>query len=113
MNAAFLLIALGFGYKIFAEATEKSKKSLKQLGRFVGVTIMIISIIGIACTVACAAKCAKKDCEGNKECGIHAYGKCGSAHEKKSFDGSMGKKMMCPITGKLLEKDSETSEELK
>ena len=36
MQLAFLLIALGFGFKVFAEATSNPKKRIKQIGQFVG-----------------------------------------------------------------------------
>ena len=44
MQLAFLLIALGFGYKIFVEATSQGKKRVKQIGQFVGGFIMLIAL---------------------------------------------------------------------
>ena len=58
MDTALLLIALGFGFKIFAEASANNKKQLKQLGRAVGVAIMIVSAAGASCTTYMTAKCA-------------------------------------------------------
>ena len=45
MRTALLLIALGFGFKIFAEASTNAKKSVKQVGRFVGIVIMLVSFL--------------------------------------------------------------------
>ena len=44
MQLAFLLIALGFGYKIFVEATGQGKKRVKQIGQFIGGFIMLIAL---------------------------------------------------------------------
>lgn len=46
MKTALFLIALGFGYKVFAEATANGKKSLRQIGRLIGAFTMIVSLLG-------------------------------------------------------------------
>ncbi len=88
MQTALLLIALGFGFKIFAEASSNAKKSVRQLGRAVGGIIMIVSLLGTLCTVYYTIQCAKG----------------GFAYSHPMMGGKMwgmgGK--MCPITGKPL-----------
>ena len=78
MQLAFLLIALGFGYKVFVEATSNPKKRVKQIGQFVGGFIMIVAL---ASSLAIVTYMAKYGCAGGK-------------------DGMWGK--MCPFTGKPL-----------
>ena len=56
IGIAILLLALGFGYKIFADATESSKKGLQILGRSIGLFIMIASVGAMVCTAACMSK---------------------------------------------------------
>lgn len=92
MDTALLLIALGFGFKIFAEASSNNKKQLKQLGRAVGVVIMIVSAAGAACTTYTTATCAYS-CQIGK-CDMHG-GKFGHKFGK----GFMGK-TDCPFAGK-------------
>ena len=53
MKIGLLLIALGFGYKIFAEATVNPKKTLKKLGRVVGIIMMVLSLGATACMLWC------------------------------------------------------------
>lgn len=79
MQSALLLIALGFGYKIFAEASANNKKRVKQLGQLVGSVIMIISFLGTLCAVSYAIQYRKMNCPIGK--------------------GWMGGGKMCPITG--------------
>ncbi|MBI4372130.1 MAG: hypothetical protein HY585_00185 [Candidatus Omnitrophica bacterium] len=86
MQTALLLIALGFGFKIFAEASANAKRSVRQLGRIVGGFIMIFSLLGALCTVYYSVQCAK---------GGYSY----SPMMGKMW--GMGGKM-CPITGKPL-----------
>ena len=59
MHSGLLLIALGFGYKIFAEASVNPKKSMKKLGRLVGIVIMAVSFLGTLCAVSCAVRYGK------------------------------------------------------
>ena len=92
MDTALLLVALGFGFKIFAEASANNKKQLKQLGRTVGVAIMIISAAGAACTTYMAAKCVYSFQLGN--CDMH-----GARFGHGFGKGFMGK-MDCPFSGK-------------
>ncbi len=84
MQTAFLLIALGFGFKIFAEASANAKKSVRQLGRLVGIVIMLVSFLGTLCGITCAVR----------------YGKmyCPFGGKTSMWGGSK----MCPITGKSL-----------
>lgn len=51
MNTALLLIALGFGFKIFAEAGKSGEKSVKSLGRMVGGFIMFVALMGTVFTL--------------------------------------------------------------
>ena len=83
MQTALLLIALGFGFKIFAEASANAKKSVKQLGRLVGIVIMVVSFVGTLCTVWYTISCGKM------------YGPMGG----KYWMGGHGMKKWCPITG--------------
>lgn len=50
MKVGLLLIALGFGYKIFAEA-RKEAGFVKRLGQLVGVVMMVTSLIGTVCVI--------------------------------------------------------------
>jgi hypothetical protein len=77
MQLALLLIALGFGYKIFVEAAGQGKKRIKQIGQLVGGFIMLIAL---ASSLALVAYTAKYGCPDGK--------------------GGWGK--MCPFTGKPL-----------
>ena len=58
-GSGLTLIALGIGFKVYAEASANQKKSLKQLGRLVGGFIMIVSFIGSVCMISCAVKAGK------------------------------------------------------
>ena len=77
MQTGLLLIAMGLGFKVFAEATANGKKTIRQLGRLVGIFMMVVSLLGTICAISCAAK----------------YGQSGY--------GFMGGKM-CPLTGKFI-----------
>ena len=77
MQLALLLIAMGFGYKIYIEATSQAKKRLKQIGQFVGIFMILIALAGSISHVIYAAKYG---------CPIGGKG------------GRWGGKM-CPITG--------------
>ena len=66
MKTALFLIALGFGFKVFAEATANPKKSLKKLGRAVGATIMIMSAFGALYSLTMFAKYGRMNCFGLK-----------------------------------------------
>ena len=77
MKVALLLIAMGFGFKIFAEASTNAKKSIKNLGRLVGAFIMIVALVGTVCKIGWIIKCSN-------------YGKSGSfcpIHEKQGLVG--------------------------
>jgi len=82
MQSALLLIALGFGFKIFAEASSNNKKRVRQLGQLVGNVIMIISFLGTLCAVSYAIQYGKMYCPMGKSW--------------------MGGEKMCPFTGKPL-----------
>ena len=82
MRTALLLIALGFGFKIFAEASSNAKKSVRRLGRVVGSIIMITSFLGTLCAITYTIK--------------HEGGLCPTGKHW----GMSGK--MCPLTGKPL-----------
>ena len=79
MQSALLLIALGFGFKIFAEASTNAKKHVKRLGQIVGIVIMVVSFLGTVCAVSYAIQYGKMNCSMGKS-------------------GWLGGKM-CPITG--------------
>jgi Na+/proline symporter len=51
MKIGLLLIALGFGYKIYAEANSAAKKKLKALGRAVGIFMMVVSVVFVLCGI--------------------------------------------------------------
>ncbi len=53
MKLALFLLTLGFGYKIYADASVNSKKRIKQLGQVVGAGMMILSILGSLMAVGC------------------------------------------------------------
>ena len=81
MHTGILIIALGFGFKIYAEASAHAKKSIKQLGKAVGIVMMVVSLGGILCTVWTVATYAKLNCP------IHGFQK----------NTAMGK-IFCPFT---------------
>ena len=69
MKSALLLIALGFGYKVFADAT-KEAGGIKTLGRLIGIVMMVLSTAVIAVkTFQCAAAMY---CPMNKTCAMSA-----------------------------------------
>ena len=43
------LATLGFGFKIYMEASTPDKKKFRKLGRAVGVFIMIMSLLSVLC----------------------------------------------------------------
>ena len=88
MQTAFLLIAMGFGFKIFADTYTINKRSVKQLGRTVGIIIMAVSLLGTLCTV-------QNVIQRNMNCPTDGhYGKRG--HKGWS---SMMQNKMCPLKG--------------
>jgi len=50
MQTALLLIALGFGFKVFADASKNPKKTIRAIGRLVGIIMMILGLTGAICT---------------------------------------------------------------
>ena len=93
MELALLLIALGFGYKIFVEGSTQTKKNLKQAGRLVGLVMMILAATGAAAKTydmfRCESLCATENCP------MHGMGMMGRHGMFKSF----GSKVMCPLSG--------------
>jgi hypothetical protein len=87
MSFGLLLIALGFGYKIYVEASLNSKKRLKKLGRLVGGSMMGLSTIVAAGMLLCALACAGR----------------GSGYFCPIKGGMMKSgKLFCPVTGKAV-----------
>lgn len=66
-----LLIAAAAGYWVLTQA-EKEKNRIKKLGQYLGLAIILVSVLGAACKVY----------YGVQACGM------------------MGGSMMCPFTGK-------------
>ena len=93
MDLALLLIALGFGYKIFAEGSVQTKKNLKQAGRLVGLVMMILAAAGAAAKTYSMFRydylCSTADYP------MHGMGR----GMFKSFGG-----MKCPLAGPVPEK---------
>ncbi|GEM_PF-1760090 len=91
MELALLLIALGFGYKIFLEGSAQTKKNAKQIGRLVGLVIMILSAAGAAAKTysmfKCDYMCSTMDCP--------MHGMKGG----RGFFKGFGSKIMCPLSG--------------
>ena len=107
MQTALLLIALGFGFKIFSDASEKQKKSVKQLGRVVGVVMMALSFLGSICTTLTAIK------TGGTfypmfNCPTHGFDRSDGYGDYHGSMGMAGKKMMCPIAGQMKDDTAET-----
>lgn len=90
MQSALLLIALGFGFKVFADAQNSNKQGVKNLGSIVGIIIMAVSLIGTICTVYCTAS--------GKNCPLMGRG-MRQPHNEEMMMPMMrgGKKMMCPL----------------
>ncbi len=92
MHLALLLIALGFGYKLYVEASQQKSKNLKRLGKAIGVVVMLVSFLAALCFVSCGLQMCSK-------------GQCPLMPGKMEKMGMVGK--MCPITGKTLEEHVE------
>ena len=73
MQTGLLLIALALGYKVFSEASGNGKKSLKQLGRIIGIYIMAVSFLGSLCVLTCQWS-KGKSWSGMKMCPIAGPG---------------------------------------
>lgn len=54
MGAAWLLISAAVGYWVITLA-EHQKGNTKTMGRWLGVLIIIVSLVGTACGIYCAA----------------------------------------------------------
>jgi len=52
MKTALLLIALGFGFKIFVEAYSSRRKTIKHIGLIVATIMMLFSFLGALCTIS-------------------------------------------------------------
>jgi len=105
MQSALLLIALGFGFKIFAEASEKQKKSIKQLGRLVGIIIMVISLCGVLCSVFTCMKGAGCGSMSVGYCPVHKSSQCAKGDGRTWMKKD---KAMCPLM--MDSKDNSSSE---
>ena len=70
MKIALILIALGFGYKIFTDAN-KEQGSLKTLGRIIGL-VMIVTSIGIGAYKVAATM----SCSGMSMCPAKGFMSC-------------------------------------
>ena len=84
MSTALLLIALGFGFKIYVEASRTTKANTKRLGRIVAIFIMVLAATGALCHTAKSIRCGL-----SAGCAKSGY-----------FMGIGGKK--CPLNKKLL-----------
>lgn len=56
MHLALLLISLAVGYKVYMDGNSQTKKKAKQLGRAIGVFIMILSVAATLCATASLIK---------------------------------------------------------
>ncbi len=92
MNTALLLIALGFGFKIFAEAGKFGEKSVKRLGRFVGIFMMLVAFAGAGFTLW--SKCYR----GSLACPMPFHNAADAGYY--SGPAGSGMKAMCPFKGK-------------
>ena len=92
MELALLLIALGFGYKVFAEGSTQTKKNLKQAGRLVGLVMMILGAAGAAAKTYSMFRCDYLCSTAGYP--IHGMGMMGTRGMFKSF----GSKVMCPLS---------------
>jgi len=99
MNTALLLIALGFGFKLFAEAGKPGEKSFKRLGRFVGGFMMIVAFAGVVFTLW------NKCYQGTLACPM-PFPNAGSSGSY-SAPANSGMKTMCPFMGKAQGQDGE------
>jgi len=99
MKIALLLLAMGFGYKVFAEASKNTKKSLKTLGRVVGTFMMIVALMG---TVCAGFHMMNRGLSGE---GYSSYHKsqCNKWAERSEADG----KKFCPFSGKSIHVEAE------
>ena len=115
MQTAFLLITLGFGYKIFSEASRKSEKSVGQLGKLVGIVMMIVSFGGVLCSTWTAIKYGSL-CGSSMYCpmpqgpkmNVYQQGAYQSASPHSAYMmGEHGKKLFCPMMGPTQSQDGE------
>ena len=84
MELALLLIALGFGYKVFIDGSAQTKKELKQIGRLVGLLMMILGAAGASAEIKNMFQC-------DSPCFMGKF---------KGF----GSKVMCSFSGPRAEK---------
>ncbi|OGX38020.1 MAG: hypothetical protein A3C53_08285 [Omnitrophica WOR_2 bacterium RIFCSPHIGHO2_02_FULL_68_15] len=68
-----MLVSAAVGYWVVTQA-EHQKAGVKKLGQYLGIAIILVSVIGVACKVYCITSCPP--------------------------GGAMGKSAMCPMTGK-------------
>lgn len=94
MRTALFLIALGFGYTIFAQANKKSDRVTQILGKIVAIFMMALSFVGVLhCLWFAGMRCVTPYCPthtGPKQ--SEMYRQMGMGH---------GKKMFCPVAGEI------------
>ena len=88
MYVAFLLIALGFGYKIYVEASKQTKTNLKRLGRIIGIFIMAVAFMGTLCKTWSTIKYGGYGCPHSRSYLGKKYCPLGGLTGKNFFEGS-------------------------
>ncbi|MBI4227429.1 MAG: hypothetical protein HY600_04025 [Candidatus Omnitrophica bacterium] len=73
-GVAVLLVSAAAGYWVLGQS-EHQKAGVKKLGQYLGVAIILVSVIGAACKIYSIVTC---------------------------YGGGMGKAAVCPMTGKPL-----------
>lgn len=76
-GVALYLATLGLGYWLLRLAEQENKKILKNVGRFVSVVILVVSLFGLLCRAG--AGLCRRSCESKKAAMAHC-----------PFPGSMG-----------------------
>ena len=60
-SAGTLLLAAAAGYWVLLQA-QSQKKNLKRAGKFIGWTILVVSLVGVACRVWAITMCQTGMC---------------------------------------------------
>lgn len=76
-GVALYLATLGLGYWLLRLAEQENKKVLKNVGRFVSVVILVVSLFGLLCRAG--AGICRRSCDSKKAAMAHC-----------PFPGSMG-----------------------
>ena len=67
-DSGTLLLAAAAGYWVLEQA-QTQKKNLKRVGRFLGWTIIVVSLVGMACRIWVAARsCSMTMSPGGRMC---------------------------------------------